>query len=150
MQYNFAAGTEFSHAFGPHADIHASVFQALFRDQSPHPIYDWTKGDGIFGILRLRLHEYALSINYWEGNRFQAPMGERLYQSEGRKNVGNPLESRQNLMIRLANELKVAKGLYFMSRLGVNINLDHDQTDVIMENYLRWHIRGRTRQLHSY
>jgi hypothetical protein len=150
IEYNFAFGLSFEHQFTDEFSIYMSGHQAYYYDQSSRMNFGYRNGNGTLAVLRLQYGEYFLVANYWDAYRFQAPTGERLYQSQGRKNLGFPIHYRKNLMLRFANELPVAKNLTFMSRLGVNINLDHQQTDVIMENYLRWHIRSKPKKLILY
>ena len=54
------------------------------------------------------------------------------------------------IQFRFANELPVAKNLTFLSRIGVNYNIDHNRTDVIMENYLRWHFTLKPKKVKIY
>jgi hypothetical protein len=112
---------------------------AFYEDRSNELATGYYDGLGQLGIVRLKHKEYQFVLNYWNGDQFQAPRGEQLYHSRGNRNFRQPFSERQMVGFRLAFEKEIAKNLTLLSRNGVNYNIDHNKTDIIMETYLRWH-----------
>ena len=148
MVYNYAFGLEFNHKFSENTELFLSGHAAYLHDHSNFQSYGFRSGLGQLAVLRLRLHEYQIILNYWDAYRFQSPYGERLYFSIGRKNPMQPFNYRKMVGLRIANELHVAKNLTFLSRVGLNYNVDFQKADVVMENYLRWHFTNKARKVH--
>ncbi|MFY0644102.1 MAG: hypothetical protein JXR19_06520 [Bacteroidia bacterium] len=137
--YNYAFGLRLDHKFSKNTAIHLAGHATFFHDLSDFTPFKYRNGKGYLAVARLKLHDYHIVMSYWDGYQYQAPYGERLYFSEGRKNVGDPYQNREMVSFRIASELHVAKNLTFLSRVGMNYNIDFQKADVIMENYLRWH-----------
>ena len=150
MEYNYAYGFEFSHQFNTNVALFLSAHNTQYYNLSSTAINGIKSGYGSLAVARLRLHEYDIVLNYWDGINFQSPIGDRLYYSVGRRNIGNRFEHRQMIGLRIANELHVAKNLVFLNRIGFNYNIDHDRFDVVMENYLRWHFRTKPKAVKIY
>lgn len=151
MEYNFALGGSFRHTFNKNTSLCISGHAAYYYDHGQTFANGFANGNGSLAVAQLKIHEYEIVLTYWDAYRFQSPVGERLYHSVGRKNgPANPYDYRKMVSLRIANEIKITEGLVFYNRLGVSYNIDHNKTDVIMENYLRWHLRSKSKEVRLY
>lgn len=139
MEYNYGFGLVLEHSFNENVDLYLSGHAAYYHDHSNTLVNGFVNGLGQLAVARLRIHEYQIILNYWDAYQFQSPTGDRLYFTVGRRNQRDPFKYRKMVGLRIANELHVAKNLTFLSRVGLNYNIDHGRADVTMENYLRWH-----------
>ncbi|MBR9860165.1 hypothetical protein GYB22_05350 [bacterium] len=150
MEYNIAFGIIFEHQFNPDNAITLSGHAAFYEDYSRPSAYGFRDGLGQFAFINYTHKTFQFVLTYWDAHQFQAPVGDRLYQSVGRKNINNPIDYRKVIGFRIANELKIGHNLVFLNRLGLNYNIDHAKADVIMENYLRWHFSLKPKQVKLY
>ena len=148
MIYNYAFGLKLKHHFSEHSSIYLAGHAAYYHDHSGELVHSFKNGLGQLAVVRVDLHDMFFVLNYWDGYQFQSPNGDRLYFSEGRQNPGNPFRYRKMAGFRVGNELPMGKNLSFMSRIGVNYNIDFQKADVIMENYIRWHFTNTPKTIH--
>ena len=139
MEYNLAFGLDFRQKLGPNTALFMSGYTTFYEDYSRPLAWGYRDGVGYLGVLRLEHHDYQFALHYWDAYQYQSPLGDQLFHSIGRKNYNRPYDYRKMAGLRIAYEVEIGKNLVFLNRLGVNYNIDHNQADVIMENYLRWH-----------
>lgn len=147
MFYNFAHGLDYQWKPNENFDLFASFYGVYHEDQSGTTAFHFIDGLGQLATLRLQYKGHSLVLNYWDAHEYQAPLGEGLYRSSADKNPDNPIRYRKMAMARLVTEKKITENLTFLTRLGCNYNIDHSAVDVIMENFLRFNIRGKQRYL---
>jgi hypothetical protein len=150
MEYNLAFGIDIEHRFSNETELYLSSHVAYYEDYSRPLATGFKDGTGYFSVLRLSHGDYQFVLTYWDAHQFQAPRGDQLYHSIGRKNQLKPYDWRKMASFRISYEVEIGEHLVFANRLGLNYNIDHQKADVIMENYLRWHFHLKPRKIQLY
>ena len=147
VEYNFAYGLEYTHFFSDHTNLFLSGHAAFYEDRSDNLVNGIIDGVGQLGVLRLTHKDYQFVLNYWDSYQYQGPWGEQLYHSLGNKNWPYANDYRKMIGARVGYEVTIGENLVFLNRLGFNYNVHPNKLDVTMENYLRWHFRGKKKKV---
>lgn len=150
MEYNFAAGLEYTHHFSENTNLFLSGHAAFYEDRSGQLATGFRDGLGQLAVARLTHHGYQFVLSYWDSHQFQSPTGEQLYWSLGNRNSPVPFNYRKMAGARISYEVEIGKNLVFLNRVGLNYNIDHNKADVTMENYLRWHFTNKAQKVKLY
>jgi hypothetical protein len=59
----------------------AEIYYLGFTDLSPQKLQQFRNGYGIYPKTKMGLGNFSVEMGYFHGNRFMAPMGERLFHS---------------------------------------------------------------------
>lgn len=143
VEYNFAYGLEYTYFINKHTNLFLSGHTAFYEDRGNTKVNGLIDGVGQLAVLRLTHKDYQFVLNYWDSHQFQGPWGEQLYHSVGNKNAPIIKDYRKMIGLRISYEVEIGHNLVFLNRIGLNHNIDHNQADVTLENYLRWHFTNK-------
>lgn len=64
------------------SEFSAEAYYVFYKEFSPNPHLQFTEGNGIWGLLKLKSNVGAgIELAYWQGNNFISPKGNSLMQS---------------------------------------------------------------------
>ncbi|MDA9110627.1 hypothetical protein N9J89_00080 [Bacteroidia bacterium] len=150
VEYNFAYGLEYTHFFNEHTNLYLAGHAAFYEDRGNSKVHGIADGVGQLGVLRVTHKDYQFVLNYWDSHQYQGPWGEQLYHSTGIKSFPIMYDYRKMIGARVGYEVTIGNNLVFLNRLGFNYNVHPNKLDITMENYLRWHFRGKKKKVTMY
>lgn len=109
---NGATGIDFTYKAGAWTMGIESLYVG-YREATSNYLQPFRAGHGAVSRGFLSYKTAGLSLGYWQGKRFIAPRGRRIYQSVSFNTPGITLPKRQLIEGRLSWKIQIKKGIHF-------------------------------------
>ena len=142
MVFNGAIGVEFKKAWQNAfvKQVSISAHGTFFRENTNSGYLPYKNGMGIYPTLFVSTKWLDVMVNYWQGNRFIAPVGTAIYQSVSQQTAYTETH-RKLLFLRLMYNHKLSDDVFLGARIEPIIDLKNKQADYSYSLYLTYKFR---------
>ena len=120
--------------------ISASVYGTFYRENSNSGYLPYKNGMGVYPTIFVSTKWLDVMVNYWQANKFIAPVGSSIYQSVAQYG-GFTEKARKLLILRLMYNHKLVDDLFLGARVEPIFDLKNKQTDYSYSLYLTYNLK---------
>lgn len=116
--YNTAVGFSVDKKFDSKVfyDLRTDNYFVYYKDFSLTKRQAYNEGTGIYLNLALKTKFLTLMLSYWQGEKYIAEYGGKLYQSLSSKKQGEDVRLRQLLFLRFMHDVKITDNIFLVLR----------------------------------
>ncbi|MBW8049814.1 MAG: hypothetical protein FVQ77_05645 [Cytophagales bacterium] len=110
-------------------DLRTDNYFVYYKDFSLTKRQAFNEGTGIYLNLALKTKFLTLMVSYWQGERYIAEYGGKLYQSVSSKKQGEYEGVRQLLFLRFMHDVKITDNIFLVFRFEPYYDFVNDKIE---------------------